>query len=286
MHSDSMPDRHQRLPDWISRKGLPRNVLVLSWVSFFADAASEMLYPVFPTFVTQTLGASPAVLGLIEGVAEGTASVGKAISGRLADRQRRRPMIALRYGISTIAKPIIGLARAWPLALVGRFVDRAGKGIRDSPRDAVVAADTSRALRGRGFGFQRAFDTAGAVVGPLAGIGLYEALGHKIRPLFLIAVIPGAISVALVFLVRERSAGAGRSRAENPQAPGAPPGRVRDRPGRVRAVLRGSRPHRLEYARRPLSSPGQPAGLPGEPVIMPTTPSHPPRISRETVRQS
>ncbi len=188
-----------------SRTGLPRNVLVLSWVSFFADAASEMLYPVFPTFVTQTLGASPAVLGLIEGVAEGTASLGKAISGRLADRaRRRRPMIALGYGISAIAKPLIGVARAWPAALVGRFIDRTGKGVRDSPRDAVLAGDTSRENRGRSFGFQRAFDTAGAVFGPLVGLGLYEAFGHKIRPLFFIAVIPGAISVALVFLVRER----------------------------------------------------------------------------------
>lgn len=188
--------------------------MVLSWVSFFADASSEMLYPVFPIFVTQTLGASAAILGLIEGVAEGTASVGKAISGRLADRQRRRPMIALGYGISALAKPVIGLARAWPLALVGRFVDRAGKGIRDSPRDAVVAADTTQKTRGRGFGFQRAFDTAGAVVGPLAGLGLYEALGHKIRPLFFLAVIPGAISVGLVFMVRERTP----SRAERARA--------------------------------------------------------------------
>jgi MFS family permease len=188
-----------------SAKKVPRNILVLSWVSFFADASSEMLYPVFPIFVTQTLGASAAILGLIEGIAEGTAAIGKAISGRLADRRKRRPMIALGYAISAVAKPIIGLARAWPLALVGRFVDRAGKGIRDSPRDAVVAADTTQKTRGRGFGFQRAFDTAGAVVGPLIGLGLYEALGHKIRPLFFIAVIPGAISVALVFLVRERS---------------------------------------------------------------------------------
>ena len=186
-----------------SRPRLAHNVLVLSWVSFFADSASEMLYPVFPTFVTQTLGASPAILGLIEGVAEGTASVGKAISGRLADRFRRRPMIAAGYGVSAIAKPLIGLARGWPLALIGRFVDRCGKGLRDSPRDAVVAGDTTRSARGRAFGFQRAFDTAGAVVGPLLGLALYEALDHRIRPLFFIAFIPGAVSVALVALVRE-----------------------------------------------------------------------------------
>ena len=187
-----------------ARKALPRNVIVLSWVSFFADTASEMLYPVFPIFVTQTLGASAAILGLIEGVAEGTASIGKAVSGRLADRYRRRPMIALGYGISAAAKPLIGLARMWPLALVGRFVDRVGKGIRDSPRDAMLATDATSEDRGRVFGFQRSLDTAGAVAGPLLGLALYEAFSHQIRPLFFFAVIPGAISVGLVFLVREQ----------------------------------------------------------------------------------
>jgi MFS family permease len=101
------------------RRGITHNVRVLSWVSFFADASSEMLYPVFPIFVTQTLGASAAILGLIEGVAEGTASIGMAVSGRLADRFRhRRRMIGLGYGISAIAKPLIGVARTWPVALV------------------------------------------------------------------------------------------------------------------------------------------------------------------------
>ena len=187
-----------------AKAALPRNVVVLSWVSFFADTASEMLYPVFPIFVTQTLGASAAILGLIEGVAEGTASIGMAVSGRLADRFRRRPMIALGYGISAVAKPLIGLARAWPMALVGRFIDRAGKGIRDSPRDAVLATDVAKKTRGRAFGVQRAMDTAGAVAGPLLGLALYEALGHRIRPLFFVAIIPGVISVALVALVREQ----------------------------------------------------------------------------------
>src|SRR6476619_7385766 len=101
-----------RLPRVDSR--IPRNVVVLSWVSFFQDAASELIYPVLPLFITGTLGAPPSVLGLIEGVAEGTASVGKALSGRLADRSRRRPLIALGYGISSAAKPLIGLAAAWP----------------------------------------------------------------------------------------------------------------------------------------------------------------------------
>src|SRR3954462_10412732 len=107
---------------------IPRNVKVLSAVSFFQDAASEMVYPVVPLFVTSVLGAPPSVLGLIEGVAEATASVAKAVSGRLADRFRRRPMIAMGYGISSAAKPLIGMAMAWPLVLVARFADRVGKG--------------------------------------------------------------------------------------------------------------------------------------------------------------
>ncbi len=184
-------------------RGLPRNVVVLSWVSFFQDAASELLYPIFPLFITVTLGAPASALGLIEGVAEGTASVGKALSGRLADRFRRRPLIALGYGISSAAKPLIGLAGVWPVALGGRFVDRVGKGLRTSPRDALLAADTPPEIRGRAFGFHRAADTAGAVVGPLLGLALYEAFNHHLRPLFFVAALPAAISVVLIAFVRE-----------------------------------------------------------------------------------
>src|SRR5213592_3212053 len=154
--------------------GLSRNVVVLSWVSFFQDAASELLYPVLPLFLTVTLGAPASVVGLIEGVAEGTASVMKAVSGRLADRFRRRPLIGLGYGVSSLAKPVIGLAQGWGLVLVARFVDRVGKGVRTSPRDALIAAETPPEIRGRAFGFHRAADTAGAVVGPLLGLALYE----------------------------------------------------------------------------------------------------------------
>ena len=182
---------------------IPRNVRVLSAVSFFQDAASELLYPVMPLFITMTLGAPPSVLGLIEGVAEGTASVGKAVSGRLADRFRRRPLIGLGYGMSSLAKPLIGLAQGWGLVLFARFFDRVGKGVRTSPRDALIAADTPPEIRGAAFGFHRGADTAGAVVGPLIGLGLYEAFNHHLRPLFFFAFIPAAVSVALILLVRE-----------------------------------------------------------------------------------
>ena len=182
---------------------IPRNVRVLSAVSFFQDAASEMLYPVLPLFITSVLGAPPAVLGLIEGVAEGTASVGKAVSGRLSDRFRRRPLIALGYGISSLAKPVIGLAQGWGLVLGARFFDRVGKGVRTSPRDALIASDTPPEIRGAAFGFHRAADTAGAVVGPLIGLALYEALDHQLRPLFFVAFVPALVSVALIALVHE-----------------------------------------------------------------------------------
>lgn len=185
------------------RSGLPRNVVVLSWVSFFQDAASELLYPVLPLFLTGVLGAPAAVVGLIEGVAEGTASVMKAVSGRLADTRRRRPLVAWGYGISSIAKLLIGLATGWPLVLAARVVDRFGKGLRTSPRDAIIAAETPAARRGQAFGFHRGLDTAGAIVGPLAGLGLYELLSHRLRPLFFVAFVPALVSVALVGLVRE-----------------------------------------------------------------------------------
>jgi MFS family permease len=187
----------------VGRARLPRNVVVLSWVSFFQDAASELLYPVLPLFVTGVLGAPVAVVGLIEGVAEGTASVMKAISGRLADTRRRRPLVAWGYGISSVSKLLIGLAAGWPLVLVARFVDRLGKGLRTSPRDAIIAAETPTAQRGRAFGFHRALDTTGAIVGPLSGLALYELLQHRLRPLFFIALVPAVVSVALVGLIRE-----------------------------------------------------------------------------------
>lgn len=194
---------------------LPRNVKVLSAVSFLQDAASEMLYPVMPLFITGTLGAPAAVVGLIEGVAEATASIGKIVSGRLADLRARRPLIAFGYGLSSLSKPLIGAAGAWPLVLGARFADRIGKGIRTSPRDALIAADTHPSIRGRAFGFHRAADTAGAVVGPLLGLGLYELLDHELRPLFFFAFVPAALSVALICLVREHEPAVRPARGES-----------------------------------------------------------------------
>ena len=199
-----------------SAERLPRNVIALSWVSFFQDAASEMLYPVLPLFLTGVLGAPVAAVAIIEGAAEAMASVMKIVSGRLADVRKRRPLVALGYGLSSLAKPLIGLARVWPMVLVARVFDRTGKGIRTSPRDALIADETPAALRGRAFGFHRAADTAGAVCGPLIGLGVYELLGghtSDIRPLFYVAFIPAIISVALVVFVREAKTPVGQPQA-------------------------------------------------------------------------
>jgi MFS family permease len=187
-----------------ARGRLSRNVRVVSLVSFLQDTASEMLYPVLPFLVTGVLGAPPAVLGLIEGLADGTASAMKAVSGRLADLRHRRPLVAAGYGASALGKLLLALAGAWPVVLAARITDRVGKGLRGPPRDAIIADDTTPANRGRAFGFHRAADTAGAVVGPLLGLGLYELLGQRLGVLLWVAVLPAVLSVAAVFLIRER----------------------------------------------------------------------------------
>jgi MFS family permease len=218
-------------PTPAARARLSRNIYVVSLVSFFQDTASEILYPVLPFFVTSVLGAPPAVLGLIEGLADGTASAMKALSGRLADLRHRRPLVASGYGISAFGKFLLALAGAWPMVLAARFTDRVGKGLRGPPRDAIIADDTDPTNRGRAFGFHRAADTAGAVCGPLIGLGMYELVGQQFRPLFWLALIPATISVALVFLIRERPHphapnARGRSRASLPTTGGSSPSSV------------------------------------------------------------
>ncbi|HUR52307.1 MAG TPA: MFS transporter [Mycobacteriales bacterium] len=170
------------------------------------DAASELLYPVMPIFLTVTLGAPPAAVGLVEGVAEGVAAGTKLVAGRLADRMRKKPLIAVGYGLAAVGKLIVALATVWPVVLLGRGVDRVGKGVRGAPRDALLMVDADPAARGRVFGFHRTADTLGAVIGPALGLLLFWLLGHRIRPLLLVAVVPAVLSVLLVGLVREGGA--------------------------------------------------------------------------------
>ncbi|MER6737628.1 MFS transporter [Streptomyces puniciscabiei] len=180
-------------------------------MSFLQDAASELLYPILPIFLTTVLGAPPAVVGAIEGLAEGAASVTKVAAGRLADRFARRPLIGAGYGLAAVGKLLIAVATVWPLVLVARVVDRLGKGVRGAPRDALLVDGVPQGQRGKVFGLHRAADTAGAVVGPLAGLALYEGLDHRLRPLFWIAVIPAVASVALVAVVRDPGRAGGAS---------------------------------------------------------------------------
>src|SRR5215212_1613598 len=189
--------------DESKRSWLTRNVWVLSAVSFLQDTASELLYPLLPIYLTSVLGAPPAVVGAVEGAAEGAASLTKLAAGPLGDRFARRPLIATGYGMAALGKVMVAAASGWPGVLAGRVFDRLGKGIRGAPRDALLVVDIDDGARGRVFGFHRAMDTLGAVVGPLLGLAGYELLDHRIAPLLWVAVVPAVLSVALVFLARE-----------------------------------------------------------------------------------
>jgi MFS family permease len=180
------------------RSGLPRTVVVLGLVSLLNDSASEMITPLLPLFLTATLGAGPAIVGFIEGLAEATASVLKLVSGRLADRGVPAKALVLGgYGLSNVARPLIGLALSWAAVLSLRFLDRVGKGLRTAPRDALIAGATGADSRGRAFGFHRSMDHAGAVIGPLAAFGLLSA-NVEMSGVFLASAIPGAMVLLLL----------------------------------------------------------------------------------------
>ncbi|MBU0507984.1 MFS transporter [bacterium] len=199
------------MPDIENKKSnLFGNVVRLGWVSALTDVSSEMLYAVTPLFLTTVLGASASILGLIEGIAEGTASVLKGVSGWHSDRIRKRRIFVFGgYSLSAIAKPLIAVAAGWPLVLIARFLDRFGKGVRTTARDALIADSCPPEKRGRAFGLHRAMDTAGALVG--VGISLVLLLWLKssqpeanaMRMLYWIAFLPAVIGVLLILWVRE-----------------------------------------------------------------------------------
>lgn len=201
---------------------LNKGVVALGWVSLLNDAASEMIYPLLPDFVTRVLGAGPAVLGLIEGVAEATASLAKLAAGWWSDRVRRRkPFVVLGYLVAAVARPLIGVATTWAQVLAIRFADRVGKGLRTPPRDALLAGMTSPKNRGRAFGLQRAMDNAGGLVGPILAALILRFWIREERTLFLLALVPGLAAVLLLVLkVPEK-----RQPVDSPRVPpGKPPG--------------------------------------------------------------
>lgn len=182
---------------------LPRTVWILGLISLVNDGASDLIYPLLPLYLTSVLMAGPRALGLIEGIAEATASLLKLVSGILSDRWgRTRPWIIGGYGLAGVARPLIALASCWPLVMLLRFADRLGKGLRSSPRDALLAAAVTPEQRGLAFGLHRAMDNAGAVVGPLIAAGLL-ALHLSLRQIISWSLLPGIVCTALALLLRE-----------------------------------------------------------------------------------
>lgn len=191
---------------WVRR--MPRNVVVAGVVSLLTDVSSEMIVPVLPLFLTMVLGAPVVAVGLIEGVAESTASVLRVFSGWLSDRTgKRKPLILAGYGLSNLTKPLLALATAWPHVLALRFADRFGKGVRGAPRDALIADSVDASVRGRAFGFHRTMDTTGAAIGPLLAAGTLALTAGDARAVFWLASVPGVVAVLVAWwLLRDRRA--------------------------------------------------------------------------------
>lgn len=223
---------------YLYRVKLPRTVLALALVSLLTDVSTEMIYPLLPIFLRDQLGATVFAIGAIEGAAESVSSLLKLVSGWWSDRDRRRkPLVVLGYLLASAARPLMGLATDVGQVVALRLADRVGKGIRTAPRDALIADAVAPGVRGRAFGFHRAADHLGAVIGPLAALLLMQVYGVSIRTIFLLAAIPAALAMAVLFFgVQE---GAPASRATDARARGtarSPLSGLRPR-GTMRAYL-------------------------------------------------
>jgi MFS family permease len=185
--------------------GLSGTTFLLAFASLFGDISSEMLYPVLPVFLTETLKADAAIVGLVGGVAEAAQQVVQGFSGWLSDKLRRRKPVALfGYVVSAVTKPLMGLAPAWPGVLAARVVERLGSGTRSAPRDALLAASADEAHRGKAFGLEGIGDNLGACLGPLLAIALLEVFSNNLSWIFYLAVVPGLLAALMVVFVRER----------------------------------------------------------------------------------
>ena len=186
--------------------GLSRNIFLLAFASLFADISTEMLYPVLPVFLTQTLKATGSIVGLIDGFAQATQNIVQGFSGALSDRLQKRKSIALAgYLLAAIAKPLMGLSTVWQGVFGARLLDRLGAGTRSAPRDALIASSVAEKDRGRAFGLEGVGDNAGAFLGPLLAVFLLYALHVDLRAIFYLAVIPGLLAFFMVLLVTERA---------------------------------------------------------------------------------
>jgi len=185
--------------------GVSRSAIIIGFVSLFSDISGEMIYPILPLFLTATLGAPATVVGLIEGIAVGSANVIGGFSGWVSDRLgRRKPVAFFGYALTAATRPVIAAAQVWPLVLAARFAERFGKGIRNAPRDALLAEATEARYRGRAFGFERAMDSAGAVLGPLVALAVVNWARLDARSIFLISAIPATVAALLILTVKER----------------------------------------------------------------------------------
>jgi MFS family permease len=190
---------------YLSSEGLSRSAIIIGFVSLLSDISGEMIYPILPMFLTETLHAPATVLGLVEGIAVGASTAIGGFSGWISDRLgRRKPLAFFGYALTAATRPIIAAAQVWTVVLAARFAERFGKGIRNAPRDALLAESTSETARGRAFGFERAMDSAGAVIGPLVALLLVGWVGLGPRSIFLISGIPAALSALLILTVREQ----------------------------------------------------------------------------------
>ncbi|MEW6676039.1 MAG: MFS transporter [Nitrospirota bacterium] len=196
--------------------GFGRNVTIAGLVSFFMDVSSEMIYPLVPLFLANVLGVNKSIIGLIEGIAESTASLLKTFSGWFSDRiGNRKWLMVTGYGISTLSRPIVALATGWQHVMGSRFMDRFGKGVRTAPRDALIAESSERAYLGRAFSFHRSLDTMGAVVGPTLAFFFLGIFSTDYRKVFWLSMIPGIIAVLLIiFFIKERGQGFKGSRGQ------------------------------------------------------------------------
>jgi MFS family permease len=184
---------------------LSRNLMVLTIVSLAQDAASELLYPLLPILLTGVIGAAPLALGVIEGCAEAAAGFTKLYSGRASDRLGRKPFVMAGYSVAGLGKVFVVTATAWPLFFFGRVIDRIGKGLRSTPRDALIHDSVPKEHLGKAFGFHRAGDNLGAVIGPLlALLGLY-LLDGDVRKVAIWAIIPAIISATFTFFIKDKS---------------------------------------------------------------------------------
>lgn len=198
--------------------GFSKNVFFTGLVSFFMDVSSEMIYPLVPLFLANVLGVNKSMIGLIEGIAESTASILKVFSGWFSDRiGRRKNLMIAGYTISTLSRPIIALAGAWQQVLASRFVDRLGKGIRTAPRDAIIAESTETTHLARAFGFHRSLDTMGAAVGPAIALILLQLYNNNYQMVFWLSMIPGAIAVLIIIAFIRDKKRAAVAPAERPR---------------------------------------------------------------------